>query len=74
MPFIVRELGSLVPERLPARRETEQQYFARLALDFRTHERARRRQRVVAWLLRRRDTNSRPLEHPRRARSSRALD
>ena len=49
--FVERGLRDLPHEDVPARGESEHEYFTRLVSDIRRHERAERRSRVVSWLL-----------------------
>jgi len=49
--FVERGLRDLPHEDVPARGESEHEYFTRLVSEIRRHERAERRSRVVGWLL-----------------------
>jgi hypothetical protein len=69
----VRDLFDLPHEGFPRRGEPEDQYFRRLAAEFRRHERSERRRRVFAWLLRRERTDSGRAESAQPAPSGRAL-
>jgi hypothetical protein len=68
-----RDLSHLPHEGLPLRGEPENQYFMRLATEFRRRERSERRRRVLAWLLGHERTDARRAEGGQAARSGRAL-
>jgi hypothetical protein len=70
LTYVVRDLSSFAAhEGLPARGETEDEYFKRLVSEIRRQERADRRQRVIRWLLGREPAPADPPEPPR-ARSA----
>ena len=69
----IRDLSDLPHEGLPLRGEPENQYFLRLATEFRRRERSERRRRMLAWLLGQERTDGRRAEGGQQARSGRAL-
>jgi hypothetical protein len=65
MPYVARGLSDLSHEDVPARGESEHEYFSRLMDDIRRHQRAERRERVVSWLLGRESAEGRGVKRIR---------